>query len=56
VADKTTGRPWAHDTLQLVYSTTKGAAAICVGRLVEAGLVSYDDTVATYWPEFAANG
>jgi CubicO group peptidase (beta-lactamase class C family) len=56
VADRRTGRPWAEDTLQLVYSTTKGAAAICVARLVEAGLASYDDPVASHWPEFAANG
>jgi CubicO group peptidase (beta-lactamase class C family) len=56
VADRRTGRPWAEDTLQLVYSTTKGAAAICVARLVEAGLASYDDAVASHWPEFAANG
>jgi CubicO group peptidase (beta-lactamase class C family) len=56
VADSTTGRPWTEDTLQLVFSTTKGAAAICVARLVEAGLLSYDEPVATYWPEFAANG
>ncbi len=56
VADKQTGREWSEDTLQLVFSTTKGAAAICVARLVEAGSMSYDDTVATYWPEFAANG
>jgi CubicO group peptidase (beta-lactamase class C family) len=56
VADRTTGRPWTEDTLQLVYSTTKGAAAICVARLVEAGRLSYDEPVATYWPEFAANG
>ncbi len=56
VADKQSGRAWADDTLQLVYSTTKGAAAICVARLVEAGLVSYDEPVASYWPEFAANG
>ncbi|HSP29426.1 MAG TPA: serine hydrolase domain-containing protein [Ilumatobacteraceae bacterium] len=56
VADRQSGRLWADDTLQLVYSTTKGAAAICVARLVEAGLVSYDEPVATYWPEFAANG
>lgn len=55
-ADKATGREWNEDTLQLVFSTTKGAAAICVARLVEAGSISYDDTVATYWPEFAANG
>jgi CubicO group peptidase (beta-lactamase class C family) len=56
VADRRTGRHWAEDTLQLVYSTTKGAAAICVARLVEAGQISYDEPVATYWPEFAANG
>ncbi len=50
------GAAWTEDTLQLVFSTTKGAAAICVARLVEAGLISYDDAVATYWPEFAAQG
>ena len=56
VADATTGRAWANDTLQLVFSTTKGAAAICVARLVEAGKISYDEPVATYWPEFGAAG
>ena len=56
IADKSTGRPWTEDTLQLVYSTTKGAAAICVARLVEAGKMRYDDRVADHWPEFAANG
>ena len=55
-ADKQTGRDWTEDTLQLVFSTTKGAAAICVARLVEAGVMSYGDTVSTYWPEFASNG
>ncbi len=56
VADSTTGRMWDADTLQLVFSTTKGAAAICVARLAEAGLLSYAEPVAAYWPEFAANG
>ena len=55
-ADKQSGREWSENTLQLVFSTTKGAAAICVARLVQTGSISYDDTVATYWPEFAANG
>lgn len=56
VADKVTGRPWTEDTLQLVFSTTKGATAICVAQLVERGALSYDDTVAQHWPEFAASG
>jgi CubicO group peptidase (beta-lactamase class C family) len=55
-ADKQTGRAWTEDTLQLVFSTTKGAAAICVARLVESGSISYDDSVAEHWPEFAVNG
>ena len=56
VADKTTGRAWEEDTLQLVFSTTKGAAAVCVAQLVEAGKIDYDAPVASYWPEFAAEG
>jgi CubicO group peptidase (beta-lactamase class C family) len=55
-ADKATGRAWDDQTLQLVFSTTKGAAAICVARLVEAGKLNYSDPVAMHWPEFAANG
>jgi CubicO group peptidase (beta-lactamase class C family) len=56
VADKQTGAAWTDQTLQLVFSTTKGAAAICVAQLVQAGKLSYDDSVAQHWPEFAANG
>lgn len=56
VADRATGRPWGPDTLQLVFSTTKGAAALCVARLVAAGQLDYAEPVATYWPEFAAAG
>jgi CubicO group peptidase (beta-lactamase class C family) len=55
-ADKVSGRAWDDRTLQLVFSTTKGATAVCVARLVDAGTLSYDDTVASHWPEFAAAG
>jgi CubicO group peptidase (beta-lactamase class C family) len=40
----------------LSFSTGKGVASTLVHRLAEQGLIDYDATVATYWPEFAANG
>ena len=49
-------RPYDRDTLQLVFSTTKGATAICVAILADRGLIDYDAKVAEYWPEFAAAG
>ena len=53
-ADRT--QPYTDDALQLVFSTTKGITAIAVAMCVQRGLLDYDEKVATYWPEFAANG
>ncbi len=50
------GRPYDDRTLQMVASATKGAMAICVLRLVEAGRVDPQAPVAEYWPELAAHG
>ncbi|HVM52838.1 MAG TPA: serine hydrolase domain-containing protein [Acidimicrobiales bacterium] len=55
-ADVRSGRPYAEDTLQLVFSTTKGATAMCANLLAERGLLDVDAPVAQYWPEFAQNG
>lgn len=49
-------RPYGPDTLQLVFSTTKGITAIAVGICVDRGLLDYAAPVAQYWPEFAAHG
>jgi CubicO group peptidase (beta-lactamase class C family) len=54
VADVTTGRPYAEDTLQLVFSTTKGATAVCANVLAQRGELDIDAPVTTYWPEFAS--
>jgi CubicO group peptidase (beta-lactamase class C family) len=56
LADRAAARAWAHDTLTLVFSTTKGLAATCILQLVERGLLDLDAPIARYWPEFAANG
>lgn len=48
--------PWTQDTMVNVFSSTKGVAALAVALAVSRGLFSYDDTVATHWPEFAQAG
>lgn len=47
---------WTADTGAMVFSATKGVASTVIHRLADRGLLSYDDPVAEYWPEFAANG
>ncbi len=56
VADVETGRPWVEDSIVLVFSSTKGATAICAHLLAQRGELDLDAPVAEYWPEFAAAG
>jgi CubicO group peptidase (beta-lactamase class C family) len=49
-------RPVQPDTLFSSFSTTKGVAATAVHILADRGLIDYDAPVASYWPEFAAEG
>ena len=56
VADARAGRSWDEDTLEVVFSTTKGAAAICAHQLAEAGRLDLDAPVVEYWPEFGQAG
>jgi CubicO group peptidase (beta-lactamase class C family) len=48
--------PYSSDTLQLIFSTTKGLTAIAVALCVQRGLLDYRARVADYWPEFASSG
>jgi len=56
VADVRTGMPVDGDTLFPVYSTTKGILATVMHLLAERGQIAYDQPIAHYWSEFAANG
>lgn len=56
VADVHTGRPWEEDSMVVVFSTTKGATAICANRLIQEGRLSPSDLVTDHWPEFGAAG
>ena len=55
-ADRARTRPFDAETLTPVFSTTKALAAILIARLVEQGRLSYSQTVASVWPEFAQGG
>lgn len=54
--DTTRSRPFAHDDLVLLFSTTKGMTAVAAHCLVDQGRLDLDAPVAEYWPEYAANG
>ena len=50
------GRAWAEDTLQVIFSGTKGLTATCMLMLVDRGQLDLEKSVAHYWPEFADCG
>ena len=54
--DRARTKPWQQNTLANVWSTTKGFASLCIAMLVDRGRFSYEQTVASVWPEFAAAG
>jgi CubicO group peptidase (beta-lactamase class C family) len=56
VRDARSGEPWRKDTVVLVYSTSKGLAAMTLALAHSRGWLDYDERVATYWPEFAQAG
>src|SRR5689334_2823185 len=51
-----TGSPWGRDTISVVWSSTKGATALCAHILASRGQLDLDVPVAKYWPEFAQGG
>ena len=53
---KENARPVTKDTLFTIYSATKGVVASAIHILAERKLIDYEQTVAHYWPEFAAEG
>ena len=56
VRNKTTGEPWEQDTMALIYSGTKGLAAMTLAVAHSRGWLDYDELVCKYWPAFAQNG
>jgi CubicO group peptidase (beta-lactamase class C family) len=56
VVDLWAGDGISGDSLAGVFSSSKGAAHLVVALLVQDGVLDLANTVASYWPEFAAEG
>lgn len=56
VVDLIGGSSIQPDSIMPVYSSSKGAAAVVVGLLVQRRQLDLDARVASYWPEFAQAG
>ena len=56
IRHKETGEPWEAGTMVIVYSATKGLAAMTMAIAHSRGWLDYEERVAHYWPEFAQNG
>jgi CubicO group peptidase (beta-lactamase class C family) len=54
--NKATGATWQEDTMVVVYSTTKGLAAMTLAVANSRGWLDYEERVCAYWPEFAQQG
>ena len=54
--DAARSEPWQQNTIINVYSTTKTMSFLCMLMLADRSELDFDANVATYWPEFAANG
>jgi CubicO group peptidase (beta-lactamase class C family) len=54
--DRTSEIPYSRETLQAVFSITKGVTALAANMLVDQGRLDLDAPVASYWPEFAQAG
>ncbi|WP_235736045.1 serine hydrolase domain-containing protein [Nocardioides alcanivorans] len=50
------GVPWQQDTVVQVWSVTKSMVGLAALVLADRGELDLDAPVATYWPEFGANG
>ncbi|HEX7780748.1 MAG TPA: serine hydrolase domain-containing protein [Vicinamibacterales bacterium] len=56
IRNKQTREPWERDTMVIVYSATKGLAAMTLAIAHSRGWLDYEERVCAYWPEFAQQG
>ena len=56
IRNKQTGERWDAGTMVLIWSATKGLAAMTLALAHSRGWLDYEAPVCRYWPEFAQQG
>ncbi|KAI1726469.1 beta-lactamase domain-containing protein [Ditylenchus destructor] len=56
MADSAKGKAWNRNTKNVLFSLTKPLSALCIAKLVDDGLIKWDDEVSKFWREYAQNG
>lgn len=54
--DQEHNKPWDKDTIVTIFSSTKTVLSLAILMLVDRKVLSINDKVSKFWPEFAANG
>ncbi|CAF1270939.1 unnamed protein product [Adineta steineri] len=49
-------QPYTSDTLQIIFSTSKGILSAAIALCVDRGWLNYDEPIRKYWPEFGTHG
>ncbi len=55
-ADARVHAPWTRQTVNVLFSCTKGLMSLLVAQLVAEGRLDYDAPVSRYWPAFGQAG
>jgi CubicO group peptidase (beta-lactamase class C family) len=54
IANQNNGKTWGEETAAVIFSCTKGLMSLAIAQLFERNLLSYDDLVVKYWPEYGS--
>jgi CubicO group peptidase (beta-lactamase class C family) len=56
IRNKQTRQPWEQNSMVIIWSATKGLAAMTLAVAHSRGWLDYEERVCAYWPEFAQQG
>ena len=53
IPKKMVEKQFGPDSMTLIMSSGKSIASILLAKMVEIGVLNFDEKISTYWPKFA---